>query len=112
MTPAEAYFHKITQEIPDVEPGKMFGALCFKTPNGKAAAMFWHDMIVVKLTGNARDEALSLDGTHFFDPMDGRPMKDWIVIPYAYQNRWKEFALSATQYVKEIPAKAPAKKAK
>jgi len=110
MTEAEKYFHELTGQIPDVEPGKMFGALCFKTPNGKAAAMFWHDFLVVKLSGKARDEALSLDGTRFFDPMDGRPMKEWIQIPFAYQHQWKEFALSAAVYVRQIPVKAASKK--
>lgn len=110
MTEAEEYFHELTGQIPDIEPGKMFGALCFKTPNGKAAAMFWHNYLVVKLNGEARDEALSLDGTQLFDPMDGRPMKEWIQIPYIYHDRWKEFALSAAEYVRTIPVKAVSKK--
>lgn len=105
MTEAEKYFHELTGQIPDVKPGKMFGALCFKTPNGKAAAMFWHDFLVVKLSGEVRDEALQ-----FFDPMDGRPMKEWIQIPFAYKDRWNEFALSAAAYVRELPVKAASKK--
>lgn len=110
MTAAETYFHELTQQIPGVEPGKMFGALCFKTPNGKAAAMFWHELLVVKLNGEARDEALSLDGTGFFDPMDGRPMKEWITIPFTYRDKWLEYATLATAYVRQIPAKAVSKK--
>jgi hypothetical protein len=35
MTKAEELFHKIAAELPDVTEGKMFGALCTKTPNGK-----------------------------------------------------------------------------
>ena len=110
MTEAEKYFHELTGQIPDVEPGKMFGALCFKMPNGKAAAIFRRDTLVVKLNGEARDEALSLDGTQLFDPMDNRPMKEWIQIPYVYHDRWKEFALSAAEYVRTIPVKAVSKK--
>lgn len=37
MTKAEELFHKITSELPDVTEGKMFGALCTKTSNGKAS---------------------------------------------------------------------------
>ena len=42
-----------------------------KTPNGKSAAMFWKNNIVVKLNGNNLQEALSLDGTQAFEPMKG-----------------------------------------
>jgi hypothetical protein len=41
MSKAEQFFIELTYEIPDAKPGKMFGALCMKMPNGKAAAMFW-----------------------------------------------------------------------
>lgn len=51
MTKAEALFHKIASELPDVKEGKMFGALCIKAPNGKAGVMFWKEFLVVKLEG-------------------------------------------------------------
>jgi hypothetical protein len=37
MTKAEEFFIRLTSEIPNVKEGKMFGALCMKTPNGKSA---------------------------------------------------------------------------
>lgn len=49
MNEAEKLFHKLGEEIADVKPGKMFGAACLKTPNGKSGAMFWKDGIIVKL---------------------------------------------------------------
>jgi len=110
MTTAESYFYQLTGEIQGIEAGKMFGAQCIKTPNGKAAAMFWHDNLIVKLTGEARDEAMSLDGTKFFDPMDGRPMKEWIVVPFGYRDKWKELTELAVVYVRDIPAKASLKR--
>ena len=60
MTKAEEFFSKLTEEIPSVKPGKMFGSLCMKTPNGKSSAMFWHENIVVKLQGESMKEAMSL----------------------------------------------------
>jgi hypothetical protein len=69
MTKAEEYFNELTIQIPNVKPGKMFGALCMKTPNGKSSAMFWKDNIVVKLQGDLLTEALSLDGAQPFEPM-------------------------------------------
>ena len=100
MSLAEDYFRQLTHEIPDVKEGKMFGALCMKTPNGKAAAMFWKDAIVVKLPGDAFREALSLDGSQLFEPMEGRPMKEWVQIPFEYRDLWKKFALTSAEIAK------------
>jgi hypothetical protein len=110
MTKAEIYFNELTTEIPDVKPGKMFGALCMKTPNGKSAAMFWKDNIVVKLQGDELIEAMSLDGTQLFEPMEGRPMKEWIQIPFSYKAHWKKFALISAESVKKLQKKPPTKK--
>ncbi|MEI6091239.1 MAG: hypothetical protein WCR42_12360 [bacterium] len=110
MTPAEEYFYQLVDEIPDVQLGKMFGTLCMKTPNGKAAAMFWRDDIVVKLNDDFLHEVISFEGAKLFAPMDGRPMKEWVQIPYAYKDRWKEFALIAVESVKLLKKKETKKK--
>jgi hypothetical protein len=92
-------------------PGKMFGALCMKMPNGKSGAMFWKDNIVVKLHGGTLNEALSLDGVQLFEPMEGKPMKDWVQIPFHYKDKWKMFAeISAAEV--ETLEKKPTKKKK
>ena len=99
MTPAQELFHQIAAEMPDAKEGKMFGALCIKAPNGKAGVMFWRDYMVFKLPPDALQEALSLDGAQNFDPMDGRPMKEWVQLPYAYSDMWKNYAEHAMAYV-------------
>ncbi|GAC1300781.1 MAG: hypothetical protein NVSMB24_02200 [Mucilaginibacter sp.] len=111
MSEAETYFTELTSEIPNAAPGKMFGALCMKMPNGKSAAMFWKDNIVVKLHGDALNEALSLDGTKLFEPMEGKPMKDWVQIPFGYKDEWKTFAEISAREVEALEKK-PAKKKK
>jgi hypothetical protein len=93
MTDAEIFFTQLIKDLPDVKPGKMFGSLCMKTPNEKAGAMLWHDNIVVKLAGDSFSEALDLNGSKVFEPMEGRPMKEWVQIPFVHQNEWKRFAL-------------------
>lgn len=99
MTKAEEFFNDLTKEIPNVKPGKMFGALCMKTTNGKSAAMFWKDHIVVKLQGDSLKEAMNLDGIQQFEPMVGRPMKGWIQIPFIHQDTWKKFAIASSETV-------------
>jgi hypothetical protein len=110
MTKAEAFFNELTEQIPNAKAGKMFGALCMKMPNGKSAAMFWKDNIVVKLAGESMQEAMSLDGAQLFEPMEGRPMKDWVQIPFDYKNKWKHFAEISAQSVETIQKKPPKKK--
>jgi hypothetical protein len=76
----------------DVELGKMFGMPTIKR-GGKAAAGFWRDSMVFKLTDSAaREQALALEGAEQFDPMGGRPMKEWVVVPAAESGRWAELA--------------------
>ena len=106
MTKAEQFFTELIEQIPNAKAGKMFGALCIKMPNGKAAAMFWKDNIVVKLQGEAFEEAISLDGTNLFEPMEGRPMKEWVQIPFEYKNEWKTFARISAQSVETIVKKS------
>ena len=110
MTKPEIYFNDLIKEIRDVTPGKMFGTLCMKTPNGKSAAMCWQDNLVVKLQGDSLKEAMSLGGTKLFEPMEGGPMKEWVQIPFVYKDEWKKFALLSVESVKLLPKKTAKKK--
>jgi hypothetical protein len=102
MTKAEEYFHELTKEIPGAKPGKMFGALCIKAPNGKSAAMFWQDCMVVKLNTAELNNAMKLKGSKLFEPMPGRPMKDWVQINFEHKNKWKDYATISFDAVKEL----------
>ena len=56
----------------------------------------------LKLASDAHSNALSLDGAQLFDPSGkGRPMKEWVQLPYEYADRWGEFAKAAVEYVGE-----------
>jgi hypothetical protein len=99
MTEVEEFFNELIKEIPGVKSGKMFGSMCMKTPNGKSGAMLWHDNIVVKLEGVIFTEALELEGSKLFEPMEGRPMKEWVQIPFVHQDKWKKFALISSAAV-------------
>jgi hypothetical protein len=105
MTEAEEFFNELLKEIPDVKPGKMFGSLCLKTPNGKSGAMLWHDNIVVKLEGGSFKAALGLNGSKVFEPMEGRAMKEWVQIPFIHKNQWKKFVLISSASVALIKKK-------
>jgi hypothetical protein len=80
----------------------MFGKPCFKI-NGKAFIAFFQNEMVFKLTGDVHAKALLMKDTKLFDPSGkGRAMKEWVQVPYAYKNTWKELAKEAMGYVKEV----------
>jgi hypothetical protein len=103
MTKAEELFHKIASELPEVTEGKMFGALCTKTPNGKASTMFWKEYMIFKLNEDDQKEAMKLSGAKLFDPSGKeRPMKGWVQLSDKHSAKWKSLAVKATEYVREL----------
>jgi len=79
--------------------GKMFGMPCLKNSNGKAFAGYSEGSMVFKLSGISHAEALALAGASLFDPMGGRPMKEWVLVPPEHSTQWIEFARDAFEYV-------------
>ncbi len=99
MTAEEVLFIAIGKGIAKSEQSQMFGKPCFKI-NGKAFVCFFQNTMVFKLSGDSHHEALSLDGAKLFDPSGkNRPMKEWVQVPYVYQDKWKKFAVAAFDYV-------------
>ena len=100
MTPQEEIFIAIGKKIKGAEQSQMFGKPCFKVQS-KAFMCFYNGDMVFKLADKAHQEALSLDGSHLFDPSGkNRPMKEWVQVPDAYQELWEKFAKAAFTYVK------------
>jgi hypothetical protein len=78
----------------DVQATKMMGMPSMKRA-GKLVAGFVPDenAMVFKLPdATAREEALKLKGAHLFEPMQGRQMKEWVVVPNAHQQKWPQLA--------------------
>jgi hypothetical protein len=88
--------------------GKMFGAPCMKTPNGKAAFCLYKDSLVIKLDKKTEKETLSWDRVKMFDPMGGRPMNGWLQVGYEYATKWKALAKASIDFVEKLEA-TPAK---
>jgi hypothetical protein len=78
--------------------GKMFGMPCLKN-NGKAFAGYFNNAMIFKLTAPEHAEALALSDARLFDPMGGRPMKEWVEVPVEHASRWPAFARAALRYV-------------
>ena len=93
---AQARYDELADDLAaqndDVTLGKMFGMPCVKR-GGKAIAGFWQESVVFKLPDAvARERALALEGSELFDPMGGRPMKEWVVVPATHADEWPGLA--------------------
>jgi hypothetical protein len=98
--PAELY-HLVVREIVGGSPAtasKMFGMPCLKVA-GKAFAGLNGSGMVFKLGGDAHARALALPGAHLFEPMQGRPMREWVEVPAASAPAWAELGWDALGHV-------------
>jgi hypothetical protein len=82
-----------------VQATKMMGMPSLKG-NGKLFAGFVpdEDATVFKLGGDDHARALALEGAHLFEPMAGRQMKEWVVVPKAHSKEWPKLADAALRY--------------
>lgn len=99
MKKEEEFFYKTGKHVSGAEQGKLFGKPCFKV-KGKAFSCFFEDAMVFKLDEASRAEALSLEDSRLFDPSGkGRPMKEWVQVPFSHCKKWEKYAASAADYV-------------
>src|SRR5207248_2282749 len=75
-----ALFAEVTPDDPEVEPRKMFGYPCYVV-KGHLAAGLHGTQFMMRLSEADRAAFLTLPGTSLFEPMPGRPMKEYVVAP-------------------------------
>lgn len=99
MTKADLYFHELGDGFDQAIASQMFGKKCYKF-SGKAFICFFQDCMVFKLTGTDHAKALAMPGAQLFDPSGkGKPMKEWVQIPFDAASDWGYFARSSFRYV-------------
>ncbi|MGZ3558873.1 MAG: TfoX/Sxy family protein [Thermodesulfobacteriota bacterium] len=103
---AVAAFETATSELPGAEPRKMFGYSCVFAKGNMFAGLHEAGM-VLRLPEEQRDEFLRLKGAKQFEPMPGRVMREYVVVPKVLLNApdqlraWVEKSLA---YVSSLPA--------
>lgn len=101
-------FHEAAAGIEGLEIRKMFGYPAGFI-GGNLATSLHQDTLIVRLPEDERLARLS-DGWQQFEPMPGRPMREYLALPDAVAadpteaRRWME---RAAAYVRTLPPKAP-----
>lgn len=100
-------FEGATSGLPGAEPRKMFGYSCVFAKGNMFAGL--HEAgLVLRLPDEQRTEFLRLKGAKQFEPMPGRVMREYVVVPKVLLNApeqlraWVEKSLD---YVLSLPAK-------
>ena len=101
-------FETATSGLAGAEPRKMFGYSCVFAKGNMFAGLHEAGM-VLRLADEQRAEFLRLKGAEQFEPMPGRVMREYVVVPAGLLNApeklraWVEISLA---YVLSLPAKA------
>ncbi len=100
-------FETATSGLPGAEPQKMFGYSCVFAKGNMFAGLHEAGM-VLRLPDEQRAEFLRLEGAKQFEPMPGRVMREYAVVPKVLLNSpeqlrpWVEKSLA---FVSSLPAK-------
>ena len=78
------FFKSILPDDPRVAVRPMFGNLAGFV-NGNLFTGLYGDDLFVRLTDENRQELLKKKGASVFEPMKGRPMKEYILIPKTWR---------------------------
>ncbi len=112
MKNAEEQFSEIALALPEAKRSSMFGAQCYKAPNGKAVVMLWKGSLIVKPHPDEVEEVFKLRGAVPFAPMEGRVMNGWILVPHQHATLWIDLARTSYDYVASLSSNTTKKAAK
>ena len=100
---------------PPAQQRKMFGYPAAFVNNNMFMGLFQESMMM-RLPEDLRSNLLKLKSAKVFEPMPGRPMKEYVVLPDALiadRAKLAEWVAKSFQYAAAMPSKAPrAKRAK
>jgi TfoX/Sxy family transcriptional regulator of competence genes len=112
-----ALFDRVLPKDPIVERRKMFGFPCGFVNGNLFVGCHGSSTIMFRLSPEDRQAFLALEGASLFEPMPGRPMKEYVAAPewmMAHERvlvEWieKALAFAASMPPKEKKARVPPK---
>jgi hypothetical protein len=103
-----ARFHEAVAGIEGVEVRMMFGYPAAFIGGNLTASLF-RDSVTVRLPDDERAERIA-DGWSLFEPMPGRPMREYVTLPPEMApdvGAIRQWAERAAAHVRTLPPKAP-----
>jgi len=100
------HFAEVMANVPDAQLRKMFGYPA-AFANGYMFTGLHQDRWVIRLPDEARSRLTAMGATPF-EPMPGRPMKEYVVVPDAVVTnpaKLRAWVDQAYAYAKKLPAK-------
>jgi TfoX/Sxy family transcriptional regulator of competence genes len=105
------FFASVVPDHPGVKIRPMFGQLSAFV-NGNMFMGIFGDDVFVRLPEDDRG-SLMREGGRPFEPMSGRPMRGYVVLPTAWRDepsRIREWAARSLDHAEELPPKRPKSK--
>lgn len=97
----EQRFDLAGSSVEGAKRSNMFGVTCYKLGR-RPFVLFVDEEIVCKLFDASKEEALALEGAHYFCPMGAdKPMTNWVHICTRHAQHWEYFASDAARFVNE-----------
>jgi TfoX/Sxy family transcriptional regulator of competence genes len=109
---SEALLRSLLPDRRDVALRPMFGNLSAFVSGNMFMGVFGEDLLV-RLSESDRTELLKVKGAAVFEPMKGRQMKEYVVVPASWRSDpskirpWVERSL---EWSSRLPAKKPKKR--
>ena len=105
------FFASVVPDHPGVKIRPMFGQLSAFV-NGNMFMGIFGDDVLVRLPEDDRETIVDAGGRPF-EPMAGRPMREYVVLPGGWRDepdRVREWAARALDHADELPPKQPKRK--
>ena len=105
----KAFFAELVETVPGATVKPMFGnAGGFLPGNGQMFLSLFGEAVSVRLGEDDRAALLDTDGTAIFEPMAGRPMKEYVSFPAEWRDhreRMDPWIERSVAYVEGLPPK-------
>ena len=108
----KAYFESVLPDDPRVQVRPMFGNVAGFLNGNMFIGVFGNDLLL-RLSEEDRAQLLQEEGAAIFEPMEGRPMKEYVQIPRTWRDepdRVRGWVARSVEWVGDMPEKKPKKK--
>jgi TfoX N-terminal domain len=102
-----ALFESAMKDFPDLKPRKVFGYPCGFV-NGYMTVGLYAEDLFVRLPSDEQAVLLRATGGRHLEPMPGRPMSDYVVVPVSIREKkakLKQWIEKAVSYSRSLPPK-------